>query len=497
MKSIFDPKEKCRCHSGKTFGECCALLTKLPHDASPETQRRFWGRYIDEVIHTMLASLDTNGVLEDMRAQAQHEIRITDSQRASNENYVVGIDAFALFHMKIPLPEERSPRGPRGRKPRKATREEPVEVPLGALIAGGEGLFEESPHDEVFGELLRSPFSWYRVAEVTPNDTLTLQDLLLGETVTVHDRLAARSIPKGCIVCAKVATFDTISLLVGTFPEHLNPPLISFARETAETLTSTIETDLGVKLNPEILAQCAPVVLATFSRMLILLSNPPPPTLQNTDGDPMEHRLLEFAYQDATVQAMADSIVAAINSLPDGPQPEVEKTDRRGHPTRISIPYVPESAGTSFMDTVVVAHITVERKKISVEVNSVRRAADIKELMESLREGVKFVSERAPSLSESTGSKGGEITPDNMPPELKAALEAKFKEYQERWLTTPVPALSGMTPIDASRSTAMRPVLEALLDEFAIKEKASKSTGLSTFDVAELRARLGFDNRLN
>jgi hypothetical protein len=43
----------------------------------------------------------------------------------------------------------------------------------------------------------------------------------------------------------------------------------------------------------------------------------------------------------------------------------------------------------------------------------------------------------------------------------------------------------------------MRPVLEALLDEFAIKESASKSTGLTTFDVAELRARLGFDNRLN
>ena len=497
MTSIFSSKKQCRCYSGKPFGECCGLLTELPHDASLETQRRFWGRYIGEVIHTMLASLDTNGVLEDMRAQAQHEIRITDSQRASNENYVVGIDAFALFHMKIPLPEERSPRGPRGRKPRKATREEPVEVPLGALIAGGEGLFEKSPHDEVFGELLRSPFSWYRVAEVTPNDTLTLQDLLLEKTVTVHDRLAARSIPKGCIVCAKVATFDTISLLVGTFPEHLNPTLTPLARETAEKLTSTIETDLGIKLNPDLLAQCAQVVLATFSQMLSLLSNPPPPILHNTDGDLMEPRLLEFAYQDATVQAMADSIVAAINSLPDGPQPEVEKTDRRGHPTRISIPYVRKSTTNAMIDTVVVAHITVERKKISVDVNSTQRAADIKKLMDSLNEGVQFVMEREAPLPEPTRSKAGAITPDNMPPEIKAALDAKLKEYQERWLTTSVPALNGMTPIDASRSTAMRPVLEALLDEFAIKEKASKSTGLSTFDVAELRARLGFDNRLN
>jgi len=497
MTSIFSSKRQCRCHSGKAFGECCELLTELPDDASLETMRRFWGRYIDEVIHTMLASLNSNGVLEEIRAQAQHDIRISDSQRASNENYVVSIDAFALFHLKIPLPEERPPRGLRGRKPRKSAREEPIEVPLGAVMAAGEGLFEESPHNEVFGELLRAPFSWYRVAHVTPDETLTLQDLLLGESVTVFDRLAARSIPKGCMVCAKVVNFDTISLLVGTFPEYLKPTLMPMVRETAEKLTSTIETDLGIKLNRKILTECAQVVLATFSQMLSLVGSTPPPMLHNTDGDLMEPRLLEFAYRDATVQAMSDSIVAAIKSLPDGPQPQVERTDRRGHPTRIAIPYVRTSTGISLTDTVVIAHITVERKKISVEVNSTQRAADIKKLMESLKEGVQFIMERMAPIPEPTRSKAGAINPDNLPTEIKAALEAKLKEYQELWLTTPVPALSGMTPIDASRSTAMRPVLEALLDEFAIKESASKSTGLTTFDVAELRARLGFDNRLN
>jgi hypothetical protein len=37
-------------------------------------------------------------------------------------------------------------------------------------------------------------------------------------------------------VCAKVATFDTISLLVGTFPEYIKPTLIPVVRETAEKL---------------------------------------------------------------------------------------------------------------------------------------------------------------------------------------------------------------------------------------------------------------------
>jgi hypothetical protein len=497
MKSIFSSKQKCRCHSGKTFGKCCALLTELPPGASLETQRRFWGRYIDEVIHSMLASIGSHGLLEGIRAQVQDDIGISDSMMASNVNYLVLIDAFALFHMKVPVPEERSPRGSRGRKARKAPPEEPVEVPLGAFIAGGERLFEESPYHEVFEELLCAPFSWYRVADVTPNETLTLQDLLLGETVTVHDRLAARSIPKGCIICTKVATFDTISLLVGTSPKCINPIDLPVVQETAEKLTSTIETELGIKLNRIILTACAQVVLHTFGDMLSLLNNPPPPILHNTDGDLMEPRILEFSYQDATVQAMADSIIAAINSLPDGPQPQVEKTDRRGHPTRIAIPYIRKSKGNSLIDTIVMAHITVERKKISVEVNSDQRAADMTQLLESLKQGVTFVVEYSAPLPELHESNAGTITPDNMPPEIKAALEAKFKEYQERWLTTPVPALNGMTPIEASRSTTMRSALEALLDDFAIRERASKSTGIITFDVAELRARLGFDNRLN
>jgi hypothetical protein len=254
---------------------------------------------------------------------------------------------------------------------------------------------------------------------------------------------------------------------------------------------------LGIKLNSEILNECAQVIVANFCQMLSLVSNPPPPILHNTDGDLMQPRLLEFAYRDATVQDMADLIVATIKSLPDGPQPEVEKSDRRGYPTRIAIPYVRKSAGTSIVDTVVIAHITVERKKISVEVNSAQRAADIKKLMASLKKGVQFIMERMTPIPEPTGFEAATMTPDNLPEEVKSALEAKFKEYQELWLTTPVPALNGMTPIDASRSKAMRPALEALLDEFAIKERSSKNTGIITFDVAELRARLGFDNRLN
>jgi len=166
--------------------------------------------------------------------------------------------------MRIPLPDEESPRRSRRGRARKAALQERLEVPLGALVAGGEGFFEESPYNEVFGELLRAPFSWYRVVDVMPNERLVLQDLLLGETLTVHDRLASRSTPKGCIMCTKIAQFEQMALLVGTLPQHLTPTCLQLATETAKKLTSTIETDLRVKLNPDVLAACAPVVLCTF-----------------------------------------------------------------------------------------------------------------------------------------------------------------------------------------------------------------------------------------
>jgi hypothetical protein len=55
-----------------------------------------------------------------------------------------------------------------------------------------------------------------------------------------------------------------------------------------------------------------------------------------------------------------------------------------------------------------------------------------------------------------------------------------------------------MTPLEASKSPEMLPVLEALLDDFAVKNDRAKVSGskLTTFDVEELRTRLGLNKNL-
>jgi hypothetical protein len=93
----------------------------------------------------------------------------------------------------------------------------------------------------------------------------------------------------------------------------------------------------------------------------------------------------------------------------------------------------------------------------------------------------------------------GALQPEQLTPEILGLLEEKMRDYQEKWLTTPVPALNGMTPIEASQSVATRPLLEALLDDFALREERARVQGdsMRTFNVEELRVRLGLTDQLN
>ena len=273
----------------------------------------------------------------------------------------------------------------------------------------------------------------------------------------------------------------------------LPPRTLQLATELIEEIRSVVCSDFEGKLDESTLTHCATLVLSTFIKTYISVSSAPPPTLHNTDGDPIELSVLNYEFRGSTVQAMAHSIAELLDSNPDGPQPAIEKRDRKGNPTRISIPYVRKSAEKSKMDTTILAFITVERKKVSVEVNSFKRAEHLQEILARLSNQLTFANKTVPPAAAPTS----QAPPEELPPEIQALLEEKLREHQEKWLTNPVPALQGMTPIEASQSTKMRPVLEALLDDFAIREGSARGSSFRTFDMEELRTRLGFNAKVN
>ena len=67
-----------------------------------------------------------------------------------------------------------------------------------------------------------------------------------------------------------------------------------------------------------------------------------------------------------------------------------------------------------------------------------------------------------------------------------------------RWLSEPVPALGGITPIEASKTPQGRKRLKELLEEFENRNARvpAGQQGMVVMDVDELRKRLGMEEEL-
>jgi hypothetical protein len=77
---------------------------------------------------------------------------------------------------------------------------------------------------------------------------------------------------------------------------------------------------------------------------------------------------------------------------------------------------------------------------------------------------------------------------------LTAEEEVAIREFRERhmrdWLDDSIPALEGLTPRDAARSSRARPKLETLLKEF--EQHEARLPEQQRIDLRSLREALGF-----
>jgi hypothetical protein len=491
MSYRISPTSQCRCSSGKLYRDCCSRLTKLPKNASPELRRRYWGKLVDECVTSILDYLYDKEVLADIRDEAGEYLLQGFSQEVDLEEFRALWDAYTLFHYPLDLPGEEGLEDP-------DDEDEDIEaLPAAILYALQDDklVWSKGHRNEVFKELLESHFSWYRVVEVMPRVGMRLQDIILDQEVVVADVSASLSAEKGWIICAKVLQFDGISLLhgLGTYPLPANS--FPMMHELSAKLRESAESEFNRAIDRASVAVLSQVVVNSYVRAVTDVRDSVAPEVRNTDGDPMEPVVIRYAVHDASVAQVVERIQDALGNTGDGPGEEVEERDESGAPSKVIVPFVRPPAHATMMDVVLVARFIVESQEVAVEVNSVNRATEMKQLVnERLGDILSFIGEESKTLeSLMSGQHPGQISEQEMTPETREALDRHMREMQEKWLTQPIPALKGMTPREAAEAPEGRVLLEALLDDFAARQaKANLSaSGLSTFDVEELRARLG------
>jgi SEC-C motif len=286
--------------------------------------------------------------------------------------------------------------------------------------------------------------SVFEVEQVHRGQGFTVRDVRTGDRHEVSERTASRQLTPGQLICARVVPVgdSTMQIFGGLEPIalHERGPLIDLLDAVADPVS----------------------LVAALSRRFA------PPTLTNTEGDPL-------MMCEATVRVEDPAkIEAALDETYD----RVEAAE----PSRWF-----EHVTTHGMARVRAA-LALDGDTLRVETNSVQRMDRVLATLARLEPDLKVLnkSRRTPdevaAMVDDTSE--GALDPDD--PAVAAALEEFIRNYESKWLDEPIPALDGHTPRQAADDPTRRADLMKLLDTFPAGDYARGG-----MDADRLRAALG------
>ena len=269
--------------------------------------------------------------------------------------------------------------------------------------------------------------SLFEIEQVRPGQGVVVRDVRTGDIHEVRERTASRYLTAGQLICTRVlpAGDDTAQFFGGLEPVALH--------QRGELLGLLDE-------GPD------PVDLVEFlSRRFA------PPTLTNTEGDPM-------TICEATIR-VSDS--AGIESALDDTYDRVEDAEPPQWFEHVSTHGREHIRATLVLDGETLRVETNSEERMDRVLAAVKRLDPTMSVLDDTRERV---DDPGAMLARMPATAQGAINLDN--PEMAAVLDAMILDYEARWLDEPIPALDGHTPRQAADDPTRRPDLIRLLDSF-------------------------------
>jgi hypothetical protein len=340
------------------------------------------------------------------------------------------------------------------------------------------------------------PFSFFVVTAAEPGRSLTLRDLLLTREVTVKERQASETLRRGNVIYARCVSLAGQSILLGVAPIPLPPETQGALLELRDMLKKT--TRNSGPLDPLLLHSKDGFLRSIYFENADQVLNPPPPVLQNTDGDPLVPVRLRYNLRCTPEQAL-DGLRSLV--LPEFQEEILNDADfdDSGKLVRVSLTW--QKRGNRLhpeWDNTTLGQIQIRRGALEVEVNSTKREAKIRrEIRDRLGDQCTFMEEERQSVETLLQKQEGQREmrrpqdlEETMSPELRAAVKAQMRAHWQAWLDKPIPALKNQSPRRAARTPEGRERLEALLMEFEYRNESMSQPELRP-DVGELRRQLG------
>lgn len=330
------------------------------------------------------------------------------------------------------------------------------------------GVFEEYietrghllPADELLlaQQWLLTPRSAYEVTDVVPGVSVTFRDLRTGDLVDAADHLASRTLRPGHLVCCHLLPRPD-----GDHAIHSIDPIRLHERAALLELLDEDDTD------PERL-------VAFLSRHLA------PPTLVNTEGDPL--MLCEVQLQSTDSVALRAALGTRFGRADDTAEGsswidfvELDGEQKiRATLTLVGSHLTLSTNGTQRRDLVLTELLEMQPDLVVVAQSETDRR-------EHVGRGRAPLGQRPPTGAKRPVGAFGQPLTDNA--EIRAAVAEHIRGYERRWLDEQIPALDGLTPREAAADPTRRDDLIRLLATFPA------ATDETQMDPERLRSALG------
>jgi hypothetical protein len=368
-------------------------------------------------------------------------------------------------------------------------------VPPALHYAQRQGKNLDSYERRYIEEVCRRPVTFYLVVAPVPGREIALRDIFRQQEVTVRERQASTTLRPGEIIFTKVVALDGEAVMLGCAPYAIpgrNFDAIVALRESIarhHELTDETLREFDLELRQLYLELREGVV------------NPGLPSLQNTDGDPLQMTRIDYELGCPPQEALTALLPLALEDDPAAYEHETERTGA-GELVAVQIPWLRiGNARNSGWENTVLGQIEIRGRALRVNVNSQARAEAIKaEISARLGprarpKGVVIESiEQMLAAAAAGGAPGArpkrarESEELERTPEFQAMLAKMNAEHWRTWPDIPLPALGGQTPRQAAAIPAGRERLEVLFLDFASHEGVP---GVMQPDIAALRRELG------
>jgi len=291
--------------------------------------------------------------------------------------------------------------------------------------------------------------SVFEVQAVRPGEGLTVRDLRTGDIHEVQEGAASRQLTVGALICARVVPAGDAMQVFGGIE--------SVALHQRDELLALLDNE------PD------PVELVAF-----LTRRFAPPTLQNTEGDPLAMCAATLHVRDPA--ALATELDGTYEREEPAADLAASADPAAGEPAQW-IEYV-----TTHGMRRVRATLLLSGTELRVETNSEARLDRVLDVLRSLQpslivtaekrqaagdmhEAMKLAGAPPPDGSDPAGGHAGPGL-DPADPQVAAMLNEFVQGYERSWVDEPIPALAGCTPRQAAADPSRRPDLIRLLDSF-------------------------------